>query len=575
MSFTESLEDIIKENENKLLGSHPSWERIPLSYIASILNGFAFPSSQFSKDRGKPLLRIRDILKNKTEAYFEGEYDPLYIVNKGDLIIGMDGDFQCALWNGSEALLNQRVCKINLVEEYYNKKFLALLLPGYLSAINAATSSVTVKHLSSRTISEIPIPLPPLPEQHRIVARIEEFFSRLDVGVQALRRARSQLQRYRQSVLTAAVTGRLTAEWRAAHPEVEPADELLDRIARKKEAASRGRKIRKDSINDEQSKIQCKLPETWTWAKWGQIGISQNGRLFPSKEYQSHGYKLLRPGNLHSSGKVVWTLENTRYLDESWAKNFPSFIVGPRELVMNLTAQSLKDEFLGRICITGDSDCCLLNQRIARLTPIEILPEYLLWMFKSQVFRKFVNSLNTGSLIQHMFTSQLDNFYLPLPPLQEQLHVVSEINLCFSKSDNADSTISKNLLIVESLRQSILQRAFQGNLVPQDPDDEPASMLLKRILEERAIRMREPKPIKRSKRRDYSMSKTRSGLYEILMEAKTQLSPHELFNKAGFHKETIDEFYQELREEVNQMRIIEIRPNKTDVYLKVVENENK
>jgi type I restriction enzyme S subunit len=174
-----------------------------------------------------------------------------------------------------------------------------------------------------------------------------------------------------------------------------------------------------------------------------------------------------------------------------------------------------------------------------------------------------------------MFTSQLDNFYLPLPPLQEQLHVVSEINLCFSKSDNADSTISKNLLIVESLRQSILQRAFQGNLVPQDPDDEPASMLLKRILEERAIRMREPKPIKRSKRRDYSMSKTRSGLYEILMEAKTQLSPHELFNKAGFHKETIDEFYQELREEVNQMRIIEIRPNKTDVYLKVVENENK
>jgi|GEM_PF-4299422 len=71
------------------------------------------------------------------------------------------------------------------------------------------------------------------------------------------------------------------------------------------------------------------------------------------------------------------------------------------------------------------------------------------------------------------------------------------------------------------------------------------------------------------------MSKMRSGLYETLVEAKTQLTPEDLFNKAGFQKEMIDEFYQELREEVNQMKIIEIRPNKTDVYLKVVENENK
>jgi type I restriction enzyme S subunit len=177
--------------------------------------------------------------------------------------------------------------------------------------------SIGVPDLGLGDIKNFPVSLPPINEQRRIVARIEELFSRLDAGVEALRRARAQLPRYRQSVLQAAVTGKLTAKWRAAHPEVEPAEELLERIAKEKEAASRNKKIRRDSINDDESTILGKLPETWTWAKWEQIGLSQNGRLFPSKEYQSHGYKLLRPGNLHSSGKVVWTIENTRYLDES------------------------------------------------------------------------------------------------------------------------------------------------------------------------------------------------------------------------------------------------------------------
>jgi type I restriction enzyme S subunit len=96
-----------------------------------------------------------------------------------------------------------------------------------------------------------------------------------------------------------------------------------------------------------------------------------------------------------------------------------------------------------------------------------------------------------------MFTSQLENFYLPLSPLEEQIQVVSEIDLCFSKSDNADGIISKNLLMVESLRQSILKQAFEGKLVPQDPNDEPASLLLERI---RAERIKEsPKRGRKSK----------------------------------------------------------------------------
>jgi type I restriction enzyme S subunit len=90
-----------------------------------------------------------------------------------------------------------------------------------------------------------------------------------------------------------------------------------------------------------------------------------------------------------------------------------------------------------------------------------------------------------------MFTSQLDNFCLPLPPLEEQSKIVSEIDLCFSISDSVERIISQNLQIIDSLRQSILQRAFQGKLVPQDPNDEPASIILERI---RAERTKAPAP---------------------------------------------------------------------------------
>jgi type I restriction enzyme S subunit len=158
------------------------------------VNGFAFKSSRFNKDQqGLPLLRIRDVGKEMTDSYYDGPYEAQYIVKRGDLVVGMDGDFNSARWQGPNALLNQRVCKITITSENYEPRFLDIVLPGYLTAINERTSSVTVKHLSSTSIAEIPLPLPPLPEQRRIVAKIEELFTRLDAGIATLKRAQASL----------------------------------------------------------------------------------------------------------------------------------------------------------------------------------------------------------------------------------------------------------------------------------------------------------------------------------------------------------------------------------------------
>jgi type I restriction enzyme S subunit len=164
---------------------------------------------------------------------------------------------------------------------------------------------------------------------------------------------------------------------------------------------------------------------------------------------------------------------------------------------MNLTAQSLKDEFLGRICLTGPDEHCLLNQRQARLTPHDADPKYLLLVFKARPFRRFVDSLNKGSLIQHMFTSQLDDFEVPVPPLREQKRIVTEAEHRLTRVDALSAEIESALRNADELRRALFARAFRGELVPQDPSDEPANVLLERIAAERAAA---PKP--RGRRRE-------------------------------------------------------------------------
>jgi len=107
-------------------------------------------------------------------------------------------------------------------------------------------------------------------------------------------------------------------------------------------------------------------------------------------------------------------------------------------------------------------------------------------MLKSEVFRRFVNELNTGSLIQHMFTSQLEDFALPLPPLPEQLRIVAEVERRLSTIEAIEQTARLNPGRAVTLRQAILGRAFGGKLVPQDPSDEPACVLLERIRKDAA-----------------------------------------------------------------------------------------
>jgi type I restriction enzyme S subunit len=381
--------------------------------------------------------------------------------------------------------------------EKHSPKFLyyALNWEGTQKRTASIVHGVGRPRLNLAEIKSILLPIAPLSEQRRIVAEIEKQFTRLEAGVAALRRVQANLKRYRAAVLKAACEGRLvsteaelaakntkrakakpdsfsasSAISAAKNPGYETGEALLACILTERrqihERAQAGATLKKKYREPKLPSIppDGQLSEGWTWATWDQIGFSQNGRPFPSAEYREDGFKLLRPGNLHVSGKVVWTESNTRCMPQKFADENPDLIVRGGELVMNLTAQSLKDEFLGRVCITGEDEGCLLNQRLARLTSIIVLPEFVLYLLKAWRFRRYVDGLNSGSLIQHMFTSQLAEFTFPLPPLAEQTRIVAEVERRLSVVEELEAVVYANLQRATRLRQSILQKAFTGRL---------------------------------------------------------------------------------------------------------------
>jgi type I restriction enzyme S subunit len=442
-------------------------------------------------------------------------------------------------------------------------------------------------------LAKFPCLLAPSREQERIVAKLDTLLSRMAAGEAAARRALDRLQRYRAAVLHAAVTGELTRDWRKTHQPEETGAQLIKRLLsdrrarweadelKRLHAASKPPKDEKwkkrypePAVPD--SSRSAKLAHGWIWAGWEQVGFSQNGRPFPSNEYTNKGVKLLRPGNLLPDGSVQWNEKNTRCLPPRFERENPDHIIRGNELVINLTAQSLKDEFLGRVCLTSPGENCLLNQRLARLTPVSGEPKFFLYMFKSSVFRRFVDGLNSGSLIQHMFTSQLGDFAFPLPPEAEQAEIVREIERRLAAADRLALTLNRQLKRAQVTRQSLLREAFAGNLVPQNPNEEPASILLERIRAAREAEAKKPK----AKRMPKAKSKVvRRSLLAVLRSHKKPISPEQLFRESGFQREfeeseyrheLVDDFYQELRTLTGPGGpVTERRPNAKTVLLEV------
>lgn len=186
------------------------WKILRGKYVLNILSGFPFDSQKFEfEDNGvyMPLIRIRDINCSSTEVYYSGSYPIESVVKTGEVLIGMDGDFNISKWKGTNALLNQRVCKLR-EDSSMNTHYAFYMLSSPLKAINSVTYATTVKHLSVYDIYNVFIPVPPIPEQATIASYLDHKCATIDASISNAQHQIELLQEYKQSLITEVVTGK-------------------------------------------------------------------------------------------------------------------------------------------------------------------------------------------------------------------------------------------------------------------------------------------------------------------------------------------------------------------------------
>ena len=368
-------------------------------------------------------------------------------------------------------------------------------------------NGTTFLELSAKSFAELSIPIAPISTQCRIVAKIEELFSELDKGIESLKTARRQLEVYRQSVLKHAFEGRLTAQWREENKDkLETPEQLLARIKRERAVYGerqfqewrsavkiweggdrRTDKPKKPPSPKPLSKLDehlypglPQLPESWVWEKlgWMTCGVEYGTAAKSSK---SGRVPVLRMGNIQN-GTFDWTdLVYTSDNDE-----IAGYVLHDGDVLFNRTNSP---DLVGKTAIYRGERPAIFAGYLIRVNqiPTAVESEYVNFFLNSDVARQYGNNVKTDGVNQSNINgAKLVNYPFPYCSIQEQREIVRILDETISIADDTEAKIHAEIERSVVLRQAILQTAFAGHLVAQDPNDEPASVLLEKIRTGRA-----------------------------------------------------------------------------------------
>ena len=394
----------------------------------------------------------------------------------------------------------------------------ALQTPKVRRHLTASVSGVggSLMRVRMDALWRTKIPLAPLPEQHRIAAKIESLFAKLDEGVAALKRAEASLERYRASVLKAAVEGRLTEQWRSENPPEETGEELLRRIlaerrkrweteqlakfeAKGKKPPRNWKAKYKEPVAPDSSGLPG-LPEGWCWATVDELApVIQYGHTASADPSQQDGPRFLRITDIQR-GRVQWSDVPGCAASEAEREKYR---LSEGDIVFARTGATT-----GKSYLIGDHPEAIFASYLIRVGLSALVhSRYVSVFFQSSTYWAQIERGKRGIGQPNVNARVLAHITLPLPPLCEQVEIAKRVEYAENAVRQAtDRFLSSCLTTASALRQSILKRAFEGRLVPQDPDDEPASVLLERIRAEqqaeRRRRMRRPaKPRRQPKSR--------------------------------------------------------------------------
>lgn len=380
-------------------------------------------------------------------------------------------------------------------------KFLFYFFKFIEKKLDEKGTGTTFRAISGDTLKDVSLYLPPLPEQHRIVAKIEALFSELDKGIESFKTVREQLKIYRQALLKHAFSGKLTEQWRAENADkLETAEALLQRIQAEREQRyqqllndweANGKQGSKPKSPKTLPPLTTKelaelpdLPEGWVWVRFGNTNVDVSdgpfGSNLKSSDYVDSGVRVIRLENI---GSLEFIEDKESFVTEAKYDFLKNYTVTSGDIVFS----SFITENV-RVALVPQSITKAINKAdcfCIRFYDNSLSNHYVLMYLSTRHVFKQLEGLIHGVGRPRINTTQLKEIAIPACGADEQQAIVSEIEASLSMANQLDQILTTTLQQAEVLRQSILKKAFSGQLVPQDPNDESASVLLERIQAEK------------------------------------------------------------------------------------------
>ena len=396
------------------------WAETTVEHCVNILDGKRIPIN--SKERAKRIGKIPYYGARGQTGWIND-----FIFNEELVLIGEDGapflDFakDTAYVISGKSWVNNHAHVVRAIDELTSNQFLC----HYLNIFDyhEIITGTTRMKLNQSSLKKIQVPLPPLNEQKRIVSKIEELFSRIDSAKQSLEYAKLQLEQYRQSLLKSAFEGKHTEKWESVKLK-----SITEKILNTNPKDNPDHKFKYCDI--------ASIDNT--------NHIIVNPKNFLGKDAPSRARQII-----HQEDVIFSTVRT--YLH--------NFAIVPSELN-------------NQLCSTG---FCVLRGDDSIITKL------IFYLVQTIQFENYLNPLQRGTSYPAVRNNDILNYTFLLPPLDEQEQIVSQIEQGFSLIENTTQIIESSLQNLQTMKMSILKQAFEGKLVPQDPNDEPASVLLERI----------------------------------------------------------------------------------------------
>lgn len=465
---------------------------------------YGYTTKATGDKHGPQFLRITDLNKGgvnwDTVPYCDTPpADPeKFRLKDGDLVVARSGSVGKAyhVVEPPDAVFASYLIRFRTIEA--SSEYLGYFLqsPIYWEQIEDSSTGTAMFNVNAQKIAALELPLAPLPEQLRIAEKIEALFEQSRTAREALDAIPALLRQFRQAVLAAAFRGELSTR----DPDDEPASALLERILDERrrrweeDLRAKGKDPRRytypEPASPDTSNLPA-LPEGWCWATVEQLGAIDEqavltgpfGSNLGRDDFVDTGVPVLTIGCLTEQGIV---LDKAFYVSEEKAVELARYRVQQSDILFSRMAS------VGRAdMVSADIEGSIINYHLMRLRlhRSAIDPKFFVFYVRGSTnVTDYLHEINHGITRDGINTQQLLRLPVALAPKAEQREIVSRVQSLFTQADIVEVAAEIARRRLDRLDQSILARAFRGELVPQDPNDEPAWVLLERIRAERARR---------------------------------------------------------------------------------------